>query len=50
MTNTTDEGANSRSVRPTFWDRVWPLAGLAIAVILNLAWIGFLGFGLAKLF
>ena len=29
--------------------RSWPVAGLATAVILNLVWIGFLGYGLSKL-
>jgi hypothetical protein len=32
----------------TLWDRVWPLAGLAIALFVNVAWIGFLGYALAK--
>jgi hypothetical protein len=32
----------------TLWDRVWPLAGLAVALIVNLAWIGFLSYALAK--
>jgi len=29
--------------------RIWPVAALALAVIVNSAWIGFLGFGLFKL-
>ena len=29
--------------------RFWPVAGLATAVIVNLVWIGFLGYGLSKL-
>jgi hypothetical protein len=29
--------------------RFWPLAGLATAVIVNLVWIGFLGYGFSKL-
>ena len=32
----------------TLWHRVWPLAGLAIALIVNVAWIGFLGYAVAK--
>ena len=28
---------------------IWPVAGLVAATILNLAWIGFLGYGLFKL-
>jgi hypothetical protein len=31
------------------WDRALPLAGLVIAVLVNLVWISFLGYGLAKL-
>jgi hypothetical protein len=45
----TDEGASSQSVALTLWHQAWPLAALAMAVIVNLAWIGFLGYGLAKL-
>jgi hypothetical protein len=29
--------------------RFWPVAGLATAVIINLAWMGFLGYGFFKL-
>jgi hypothetical protein len=29
--------------------RFWPVAGLATAVIVNLVWIGLLGYGLSKL-
>jgi hypothetical protein len=29
--------------------RFWPVAGLATAVIVNLVWIGFLGYGFSKL-
>jgi hypothetical protein len=29
--------------------RVWPVAALALAVIINMAWIGFLGFEFFKL-
>ena len=29
--------------------RIWPVAGLGFALIVNVAWIGFLGFGLFKL-
>jgi hypothetical protein len=28
----------------------WPPIGIALAVIVNAAWIGFLGYGLSKLF
>jgi hypothetical protein len=40
-------------VRPmpliSLFDRLWSLAVLAAAVIVNLAWIGFLGYCLFKL-
>ena len=29
--------------------RVWPVAGLTAAIIVNLAWVGFLGYGFFKL-
>ena len=29
--------------------RIWPVAGLGFALIVNVAWMGFLGFGLFKL-
>jgi hypothetical protein len=31
-----------------WWHRVWPLAGSAIALIVNVACVGFLGYALAK--
>jgi hypothetical protein len=33
----------------SLFGRVWPVTGLAAAVIVNLAWVGFLGYGLSKL-
>ena len=33
----------------SLFHRILPLAGLAFAVIVNVAWIGFLGFALFKL-
>jgi hypothetical protein len=47
MTTATKE-TDSRAVTALL-GRALPLAGLAIAVVVNLAWIGFLGYGLAKL-
>ena len=29
--------------------RLWPVAGLAVAVIVNVVWMGFLGYGFFKL-
>jgi hypothetical protein len=43
------EDAKPRSVVLTFWHQVWPLAVLAIALMVNLAWVGLLGYALAKL-
>jgi hypothetical protein len=44
------EGAVTIVTKVTaFLERALPLAGLAMAVVINLAWIGFLGYGLAKL-
>jgi len=33
----------------SLFGRLWPVAGLAAAVIVNLAWVGFLGYGSFKL-
>jgi hypothetical protein len=33
----------------SLFHRIWPVAGLAIAVGVNLAWMGFLGYGFFKL-
>jgi hypothetical protein len=33
----------------SLWHRAWPLAGVALALILTLAWIGLLAYLLAKL-
>ena len=33
----------------TLWHRAWPLAGLATAMIVNVAWIGLLAYSLVKL-
>jgi hypothetical protein len=38
-------------IRPiSLFHRLWPVAGLAAAIIVNLAWMGFLGYGFFKLF
>jgi hypothetical protein len=29
--------------------RIWPLAGLVAAIVVNMAWMGFLGYGFFKL-
>ena len=33
----------------TLWHRAWPITALAIALAVNLAWIGLLAYGLTKL-
>jgi hypothetical protein len=33
----------------SLFGHVWPVAGLGAAMIVNLVWIGFLGYGLSKL-
>ncbi len=39
-----DQAAFMRNVPLGLWHQVWPPAGLAIAVVANLAWIGFLAY------
>ena len=29
--------------------RIWPVAGLVAAIVVNMAWMGFLGYGFFKL-
>jgi hypothetical protein len=31
------------------WHRVWPPAALGVALLVNVAWIGLLGYGLVRL-
>jgi hypothetical protein len=31
------------------FQRVWPIAAVSFAVVVTVAWIGFLGYGLARL-
>jgi hypothetical protein len=33
----------------SLFHRIWPVAGLVAAVVVNVAWMGFLGYGLFKL-
>ena len=33
----------------SLFGRVWPVAGVAAALMVNLAWIGFLGYGFFRL-
>jgi hypothetical protein len=33
----------------TEWRRAWPLAGLALAVVVNMVWVGVLGYALVRL-
>jgi hypothetical protein len=34
---------------PTRWRRAWPLAGLALAAVINVLWVGVLGYALFEL-
>lgn len=40
-----DEGGAA----PTQWRRAWPIAGLALAAVVNVLWVGVLGYTLVKL-
>jgi hypothetical protein len=33
----------------SLFHRIWPVAGLAAAATVNMAWVGFLGYGLFRL-
>ena len=33
----------------SLFHRIWPVAGLVAAIVVNLTWMGFLGFGFFKL-
>jgi hypothetical protein len=37
------------NVALNLWHGAWPLAGVAIAVLVNAAWIGLLTYGLVRL-
>ena len=39
----------AQSAALNIWHRAWPVACMAIAVVVNLAWITLLAYGLAKL-
>jgi hypothetical protein len=32
-----------------WWNRAWPPTALAVALIVDLAWVGLLGYGLVRL-
>ena len=44
----TDENAPPSAARKV-WQRAWPLVGLAAAVLVNMLWIGALGYAAARL-
>jgi hypothetical protein len=33
----------------SFFGSIWPVAGLVAAIVINVAWMGFLGYGFFKL-
>jgi len=41
---TNDQATFMRNVQLGLWRQIWPAAGLAVAVVANLAWIGFLAY------
>ena len=44
----TDKNDAPRGLRKP-WHRIWPLAAIGVALLVNAAWIGLLGYALAKL-
>ena len=38
------------AVVPTLWRRAWLLVGLVLALLVNIAWIGALTYGFARMF
>ena len=40
---------NAQSAELNIWHRAWPLACIAIVVLVNAAWIGLLTYGLVRL-
>ena len=47
MTPTDKNDAPRVSRKP--WHRIWPLAGIGVALLVNAAWISLLGYAVAKL-
>jgi hypothetical protein len=45
----TSDPSSSITQSISVFHRVWPAAGLTAAIIVNLAWVGFLGYGVFKL-
>jgi hypothetical protein len=43
------DNSNAQSAELNIWHRAWPLACIAIAVLVNAAWIGLLTYGLVRL-
>jgi hypothetical protein len=45
-----EEKVVAASIQPvSLFDRIWPVAGLAVAVIVNLTWMGVIGYGIFNL-
>jgi hypothetical protein len=49
IVTTQDQVARTSLISNSLLHRSWPVAGLIIAVVVNLAWMGFLGYGLFRL-
>jgi hypothetical protein len=46
---TVDQTNFGRNVPLGRWRQVWPAAGLAVALVANLAWVGFLAYAAYEL-
>jgi hypothetical protein len=40
---------DNNNAAPSVWKRAWPLVGLAAAVLVNVLWLGVLGYELVRL-
>ncbi len=45
-----DQVVATPEISNSLFHRSWPLAGLVTAMLVSLAWMGFLGYGLFRLF
>jgi hypothetical protein len=50
VTETSAAGGGTKTMSSGRLGGAWPLIAIGVAVAANAAWIGFLGYGLSKLF
>jgi hypothetical protein len=50
VTETSAVGGKAKTMSSSRLGGAWPLIAIGVAVAANAAWIGFLGYGLSKLF